>query len=134
MRDLPPDEILNSLLSDWHKWQLQTPVNGTDRLADPTFRDVRPGRYWESQDDIVEKQSHTDKMKAIEFAVAGDSKGQGGMPDLMRYVIQEQARNLHTGVAVWRNPRLPVDPMERAVLLQEARNALMKRLLAAGVM
>lgn len=48
--------------------------------------------------------------------------------------LQFQARNLYTGKQVWTSPRLPLDPMERGVLLMEARNILLKGLARAGIM
>ena len=133
-RDVSPDQTLNGLLADWHKWQADAPVNGSDRLDDPLFRDVKSGRCWDSADEIIEADLRGDTMKTIEFCVTGDSKGQGGLPEPHRAAIYNLARNQATGVSVWRSPRLPADPLERGVVVLEAKNILMRKLITAGIM
>lgn len=134
MRDISPDEILNSLLSDWHHWMTGAQLNGTDRLDDPAFRNARANHSWDSSDEVIEKALHSDTMKSVDFHISGDSRGQGGLAEPYRAAIYCLARNCHSGVYVWSSPRLPKDPMERGVIVLEARNQLMRRLMAAGVM
>ena len=134
MRDITPDEILNSLLSDWHQWMTGAQINGVDRMDDPAFRNARAYRGWDSSEEVIEKELHSDTMKTIDFHVSGDSRGQGGLAEPYRSAIYCLARNCHAGVSVWSSPRLPQDPMERGVIVLEARNQLMRRLIAAGVM
>lgn len=128
------DAILDDLLSRWHHWSREKPLNGVDRLDDPAFRDVQNRSGWDSADDIVDAQLNAVTMRAIDFHVSGDGRGQGGMPDPYRAAIYILARNCYTGAKVWLSPRLPKDPQERGVIIQEARNMLTRRLMAAGVM
>jgi len=127
------DAILDDLLSRWHHWMKDKPINGVDRLDDPAFRDAQSRSGWDSADDLLDGHLEAVKMQAIDFHVSGDARGQGGMPEPYRAAIYCIARNCYTGRKVWMNPRLPRDPQERGVVLMEARNLLTLRLLAAGV-
>jgi hypothetical protein len=125
MRDAT-DAILDDLLARWHRWQTGFQVVPQPG-ADPMFRNVKSGRTWDSTADIIEDEIDASTMEAIDFQV-------GEMPEPKRSAIYANARNLVARAAVWSSPRLPTDPMERAILVLEARNALMQRLLRAGVM
>ena len=119
-------EILDSLLSEWHHWARSEPLQPT-RGADPMFRNAKSAKGWDSTSDVIEDEIRDKTMKAIDFHV-------GEMQDPHRSAIYIHARNCYTGRKVWLSPRLPTDPMERAVILMEAMNQLMRRLLSAGVM
>lgn len=125
MRD-ETDAILSDLLERWHRWmqgfQL-CPQPG----ADPMFRNAKSGRGWDSTQDIIDGELSDSTMTAIDFEV-------GEMAEPGRSAIYAHARNLASKAAVWRSPRLPQDPQERAILVLEARNTLMRRLLRAGIM
>lgn len=130
--------ILNDLLAQWHHWMTGAPINGVDRLDDPTFRDARSRSGWDSSGDVVDRELTQKTMKAIDFIVGGDSRGQGGLPDTKeqpyRSAIYCVARNACLGVNVWASPRLPESLEERAIVVMEARNMVMRRLMDAGVM
>lgn len=121
------DVILDDLLSRWHDWARGFQIS-PEAGADPMFRDVKSGRRnWDSLDDIIESDLTASTMKAMDFEV-------GEMADPYRAAIYVNARNLASGYSVWSNPRLPSDPLERAIVTTEARIILTKRLLRAGVM
>lgn len=126
--------ILDDLLSRWHHWMKEKPLNGIDRLDDPAFRETQNRSGWDSADDIIDAELNATTMQAIDFHVSGDGRGQGGMPEPYRAAIYCIARNCYTGRKVWLSPRLPRDADERAVLLLESRNMLTQRLIRAGVM
>lgn len=128
------DVILNDLLAQWHHWMTGAPINGVDRMDDPTFRDARSRSGWDSSGDVVDRELNQRTMKAIDFHVGGDSRAQGGMAEPHRSAIYCLARNCCTGQRVWGSPRLPQDADELAVVIQEARNILTRRLLQAGVL
>ena len=118
------DNLLNHLLVSWHKWALgYQHVGGIN--TSPMFRGGKPNKT-RDDDDGVDGALHNSTMAAIDAQVMD-------MIDIHRTAIQIQARNLVAGVSVWRSPRLPVDPVERHIVLLEARNALLRRLIAAGV-
>lgn len=118
------DNLLSDLLRSWHKW-----ASGYQHLGgintSPMFRGGKPNKT-RDDDDGIDGSLHNSTMEAIDAQVMQ-------MIDAHRTILQLQARNLVAGVSVWRSPRLPDDPEERTILLIEARNKLLKRLIAAGV-
>ncbi|AMM23179.1 hypothetical protein [Variovorax sp. PAMC 28711] len=118
--------ILDDLLSRWHSWARSyspVPVCG----ADPMFRNAKSGKGWDSTSDVIEDDLQGKMMEAVDFQVSE-------MRDPHRSALYVLARNLSTGRSVWLSPRLPRDPLERGVIVQEARNHLIRRLMSAGVM
>ena len=119
------DNILDDLLAQWHKWASgYQHVGGIN--TSPMFRGAKPNNT-RDDDDAVDGAISNATCEAINFQIME-------MEPVYRTVLQLNARNLVVKVAVWSSPRLPVDPMERAVVLMEARNALMRRLYICGVM
>lgn len=119
------DQILDDLLARFHAWA-QSHRPGT-RTACPMFRNAKSGRGWDFSEDIIEDELMGATMRAIDFQVSE-------MADPYRTAIHFLARNLSTGRNVWLSPRLPADPLERGVIVREARTMLTRRLIAAGVM
>lgn len=118
--------ILEDLLSRWHSWARgYMPVPTCS--ADPMFRNVKSGKSWDSTSEVIEDELHGKMMESIDFQVSE-------MKDPHRSAIYIHARNCATGRNVWMNPRLPKDPEERAVILMEAKNLLVRRLINVGVM
>lgn len=118
--------ILDDLLSRWHEWaQGYRPGR---QAACPMFQRARSPRGWEDSSDITAHEVDASTMKAVDFHV-------GEMQDPHRAAIYCHARNLHVGgIIVWAHPRLPQDAAEREIVLVEAKNILMRRLLTAGVL
>jgi len=56
------------------------------------------------------------------------------MQDPHRTYLRMDAKSIVTGLRVWYSARLPLCPVERSVIRQEARNQLARRLQAAGLM
>ena len=118
------DNLLSHLLGSWHTW-----AKGYQHVGDinssPMFRGSKPNKT-RDDDDGIDGALHSGTMETIDAQVMQ-------MCDQHRTVLQIQARNLVTGLAVWRSPRLPEDVEERTVLLMEARNRLLRRLIDVGV-
>ena len=117
--------ILDDLLGRWHQWSRAFKVV-SQRSADPMFRNARTSKGWDSVSDIVDEEISASLMESIDFEVSE-------MQDPHRSAIHEVARNCATGYQVWRSPRLPVNPAERAAIVVEARQQLTKRLMDCGV-
>ena len=120
------DNILDSLLADWHCWASNfrhVAQSGSCAM----FTDVKSSRQWQDADEVLDSAKHNSTMKAIDFHV-------NELEPSHRTALQIKARNLVTGVSVWTSARLPADPQARAVILMTAKNLLMARLSAAGVM
>lgn len=128
------DATVNDYLSRWHAWMQPQKINGTDHLADPAFREAQSYRGWEPESDVLDADWAKFTMKTIDFIVGGDNKGQGGMEDPYRAAIYILARNCYTGCNVWLSPRLPKDPIQRGMVVAEARRILTSKLMQAGVL
>ena len=127
------DSILDSLLADWHCWASNYRyVSQSGSCA--MFADAKSGRQHQDADELHDNAKHNKTMNEIEFAINGDKRGEGAMLEPYKTSLSFKARNLVTGVSVWNSPRLPADPQARTVILMTAKNALMLRLNAAGVM
>lgn len=125
MRDDSRD-ILDSLLGQWHGWARNycpVPTCG----ADPMFRMAKSSRHHMSQDEVIENEIDSTQMAAVDFTV-------GEMPEPHRSAIYAVARNAWSGAKVWSSPRLPVCPMERGVVIADARAMVTRKLIACGVM
>lgn len=131
MRDLTQRDRLDGLLREWHQWQIgYSPIPTCG--ADPMFRNAKSGKGWDSTDQVIDDELHGSTMEAIDCQVQE-------LPDVpllrpYRSAIYAIARNLHVNANVWMSPRLPKDLDERAVVILEARNMLVRRLMAVGVM
>jgi hypothetical protein len=131
MRDLQQKDQLDSLLREWHQWQIgYSPIPRC--AADPMFRNAKSGKGWDSTSEVIQDELHGSTMETIEAQV-------NELPDVdktrpYRSAIYTIAKNLHAGANVWKSARLPADPLECGVVYLEARNMLTKRLIAAGVM
>ena len=117
--------ILDDLLGRWHSWAKNFSPVAPPRF-DPMFAHATSPRSWDSSDDVLDGQINSKIMAAVDFQVSE-------MQDPHRTAIYINARNCYTGRSVWNSPRLPADPIERGVILTEARAMLLKRLISAGV-
>lgn len=91
------------------------------------FHGVRSSRQWDSESDVLDGTLHNSQMEAFDFHV-------NELDSISRTALSIQARNLVTGRSVWVSARLPDDPEKRALILQNARNNLIKRLQIAGIL
>lgn len=120
------DQILDDLLSRWHGWARgYKPVPQCS--ADPMFRNARSAKGYDTTADLVADEVESGQLEAVDFHVSE-------MQDPHRSAIYCYARNQYTGVSVWGSPRLPQDPIERGIVVMEAKNQLTRRLINAGVM
>jgi len=118
--------LLDDLLAEWHRW-----AKGWQDVSAPKtsamFSAVKISRQWDSEDDVLDGSIHNAQMKAFDFHV-------NELQPLQRTALQINARNLVTGRSVWTSARLPQDIEARAIILRDARNDLMKRLVCAGIL
>jgi len=120
------NELLSALLCDWHRWACgYKHVGGIN--TSPMFREVKTGRQWDTVDEIIDSDIEHSRMDALDHIIMS-------LCDVYRTSLQLQARNLHTGHSVWFSARLPPDEQARAVLLGEARAALLCKLRDCGIM
>lgn len=118
--------LLDALLQDWHRWARGfSPV--AEHHTSPVFGYQVNSRQWDSEDDVLDGHLHNAKMKAVDFHISE-------LQPLYRTAIDIQARNLCTGKSVWTSARLPKDVDKRALIIAEARNQLLQRLMRDGVL
>jgi hypothetical protein len=91
------------------------------------FNQVVSSKQWDSENEVNDDRLHSAQMKTVEFCV-------NELQPLHRTAIGLNARNLCTGRQVWSSARLPTDVAQRAVILADARNLLIKRLIVAGIL
>lgn len=121
------DNLLNSLLVQWHRWGSRATMGKGYPSASASCKPARTSRQYDDCNGALDDA--LDDSVMVAFDVAADRVDQP-----WRTALQVQARNMSTGAAVWRSPRLPVDPLEREVLTMEARNKLMRELVKDGVL
>lgn len=118
--------ILDDLLSRWFhytkQYKLTAGIGGQ-----PMFRYTQRPRGGQTVEALLDDDAERGQMEGVDFQVSE-------MQDPYRAAIYILARNLSTGRSVWLSPRLPTDPLERATVVAEARNQIIKRLMAVGVM
>ena len=118
-------QLFDQLLIEWHHWARGYKHVG-DINSSPMFNHSKSPRGWDTVSDIIEHEIDGGRMASVNFHVFE-------LPPIQCTAIQINARNLATGRNVWTSARLPTDLQARAVLLAEARSALMVKLIAAGV-
>ena len=112
--------IIDDLLCSWHKWADRwSPWVGHGSCA--MFAGVKSSRQFDSEDDVADAAIHNTQMKAVDFHVSE-------MCDEYRTALQMCARNLSTGAAVWRSPRLPEDVEKCREVVTAAKVELLSRL------
>ena len=77
-------------------------------------------------DQIIDADIEHSRMDALDHIIMA-------LCDVYRTALQIQAMNLYTGRSVWSSARVPVDAAARALILFEAREALLFRLRDAGI-
>ena len=120
------DNILNSLMVQWHEWGTRCSMGKGYPTQDATCRGARASRQYDDDNGALDAGLDNSIMEAFDAAAYR-------VPQPWLTALQFQARNM-AGPAVWRSPRLPESAMERAVLTLEARNKLIKELARDGVL
>lgn len=117
--------ILDDLLAEWHHW-CRSFQYAKDIGPSAMWHDAQTPRHWDSTSTIADDAIRNTRMEALDFHI-------NELQPLYRTALQIEARNLHSGKAVWTSPRLPADADKRALIVGQARYALLLRLEAAGV-
>jgi len=120
------DAILDDLLSRWHHWQATSPAKGGYPSRSAGMDDWRCSRQYDADNGALDGELEGSTMRGIDFQVSE-------MHDPHRTAIYLNARNLSTGVKVFRSLRLPQDFAACALIVGEARAILLIRLTAAGI-
>ena len=119
------DAILDDLLIRWHQWrQGYRAARGFSSHSLGTG-DYVTSRQYDDENGALDQAIEERIMRQVEHEI-------GELPLLEQCALQTQARALVVGCSVFTSPRLPADREARETLVQQARLALLRRLLAAG--
>lgn len=132
MIDKALKETLDQLLNDWHHWAKKTAVVSMPGKC-AMFSQVQTSRYWDSTADIDDAAIQQSTMDALDFAILGDIKGHGGLPEPQRTAVCFYAKNLSAKVSVWISPRLPENQIARQTIVNDGLCTVAKKLQALGV-
>lgn len=121
------DTVLNDLLASWHKWCSRYQFGKGYPSSDVACRQSKTSRQYDDQNGALDADVDQTIMEAFDAAMER-------VEQPWRTALSIQARNMATGAAVWSSPRLPQDPIERSILIMEARNKLMKVLALDGIL
>lgn len=121
------DYLLDGLLADWHQWSRHTAQRAGYPGKAAGIGSVPSSSQYDWQNGV--ESELVDKRIMLGFDAAINR-----VPQPWLTALQFEAKNLCVRYAVWVSPRLPTDPQERAVLILEARNKLLKELARDGVL
>lgn len=115
------DAILNDLLGRWHRWACDYRTAVGYPTAAAYLAQYRTSRQYDDVNGALDGDVENCIMSGVDGCL-------NSVPQPYRNALHLNARNLVTGLTVWRSPRLPDDDMARAQLVAEARAMLLKRL------
>lgn len=121
------NERLNDLLARWHAHCKGYSSGKGYPSSDLVCGQSKTSSVWDSWNGAEDDLANRRIMEAFDAAI-------WKVPRPHLIALQFQARNLASRAQVWTSPLLPSDPMERGVMLMEARNFLLRELARAGVM
>ena len=122
-------EALDDLLSRLHNdlmHRRQTVSRGYASFS-PAVGRYLVSRQYDDDNGALYDDEDRDLVDKVEHAILQ-------IPEPGRSALYAQARSLCLGMSAFTSPRLPADPAERAKILDAARNELMQRLSAAGML
>jgi len=111
------EEAVNDLLKRWHNWSKQDTVVAGFNTCSSAMEQFRASRQYDADNGVLDQDIENRIMASVEFCI--DCVDQP-----YRTALWINARNLSTGLTVWRSARLPTDAMARALMVGEARALL----------
>jgi hypothetical protein len=120
------DLALNDLLSRWHTWGCDERTAIGFPSVSPFAKQYRASRQYDDANGALDQDVENVIMAGVDACV-------WAIPQPYRIALHINARNLCTGVAVWRSPRLPEDPLACAFLVSDARDMLLAKLRDRGL-
>lgn len=120
------EELVSDLLRRWHIRAVSTPPTTGYYTSNPACKLYRVSRQHDDMNGALDTDQDGQILEAVGYAI-------DQMEQPYKTAVEFNARNLATGAAVWRSPRLPTDDLERAQLVVVARGKLLVLLRSAGV-
>lgn len=106
-------EIVSDILRRWHRWVVTNPPALGFPKKNAACSLYRASRQMDDFNGALDSDAEAAIMEAIDHAI-------GKVEQPYYTAVTFHARNLATGVSVWKSPRLPEDPTEREHLLMHA--------------
>lgn len=122
------DYRLDDLLILWHNHTAGYKLGRGYSAKDGTCRDYRAPGHYDWQNGAAEARGDELAAEVVNEAM----ECVPNTPHRWHTALATEARNLATGVVVWRNPVLPQNREELEVLTMEARNKLFVELRRLG--
>lgn len=119
------DNIVDDLLSRWHRWRRGYQMTKGYSSVDAACRDHRSSTRWDWLNGAEEDRADELVLKSVDAAV-------DRIAQPWRTAIEFEARNLAAGCHVWSSPRLPTGEALEVIKI-EARNKLIVELHREGV-
>lgn len=119
--------LLSGMLADWHHYCQHTADKAGYAGRAAGFGQCRSSSQYDWQNGVEDEMVDRRIMEGFDAAAQR-------IPQPWLTALQFEARNLAVRYQVWASPRLPVDREERAVLILEARNRLLRELAKDGVL
>lgn len=117
------DLILNDLLSRWHAWACYERTAAGYPSASAWARAFKVSRQYDDENGALDQDVENKIMSGVDGCM-------NSVKQPWRNALHINARNLSTGLAIWRSPRLPTNELARALLVAEARQMLLEHLRA----
>ncbi|WP_101048688.1 hypothetical protein [Macromonas nakdongensis] len=117
---------IDDWLRQWHAWCRRDPYANGYYGVSPGCIHARTSRQYDDFNGNLDVHIDAVEMEAADAIV-------NAMADPWRTALSVQARNLYTGSMVWSSPRLPACPMERQLVLGQARKKFQEALIRAGI-
>lgn len=120
------EELISDLLRRWHIRAVSTPPLTGYYTSNPACKLYRVSRQYDTDNGALDTDQDGQILEVVGYAI-------DQLEQPYKTAVEFNARNLATGAAVWRSPRLPADDIERAQLVVVARGKLLVLLRSAGV-
>lgn len=124
---LDDDATLNDILERWHRWASDERTATGYPTTTVSCRTYRVSRQYDDNNGAMDQDIENVIMAGVDACVTSISQP-------WRNALHINARNLCTGLAVWRSPRLPEDDLARALMVSDARVMLVDLLRKRGLL
>lgn len=104
------DEITSDLLRRWHRWTVTNPPALGFPKRNAACSLYRASRQMDDFNGALDSDAEAAIMEAVDHAI-------DRLPQPYHTAVCFHARNLATGITVWRSPRLPENDIDLAKLV-----------------
>ena len=122
-------EQISDLLRRWHRWAALSESVGSGYPSEcSSCKQFRASRQYDSENGAIDLDNEARLMVHVDALIEQQIR------EPMLSALRINARNLSTGVSVWRSPRLPENRDEVAAITMRAREQFASLLDIAGLL